>query len=286
MGPGYEKDAETKFQKTCPECGKSYETYPSKDRKYCSNECYLQHTTKEKICPICEDSFRTPQSVDKTYCGEDCAREAFRNGRHVATGSDSNFWQGGSEELICENCGDTFSVPPSRAGWRKFCDKECMAEAYSDGRLKKENHPNWKGGLVELSCSWCDSKFSVIPSQEDSARFCSRDCVSEWLIGRFTGPQHPNWEGGRTRYGKNWDEQRQKALERDDYQCVVCGRDESDLRREPDVHHIVPIREFDEPTEANSLSNLVTLCQKHHLQVEGWNLLPENVGRKIIKSTG
>lgn len=112
-----------------------------------------------------------------------------------------------------------------------------MAEAYADGRLRGEGHPNWKGGIPDY-------------------------------------------------YGENWPEQREKALERDDYECVICGRGEADLGQEPDVHHIIPIREFDNPAEANYLSNLVTLCKKHHLQVEGWNLLPENVGRQIIKCTG
>jgi len=40
------------------------------------------------------------------------------------------------------------------------------------------------------------------------------------------------------------------------------------------VHHIKPIREFDEPEEANVLSNLVTLCHEHHNIWEGTYLRP------------
>jgi len=74
-------------------------------------------------------------------------------------------------------------------------------------------------------------------------------------------------------YGSNWKEQRNKAIERDRYRCQSCGDHINELRDEEssglEVHHIVPIREFDEPEDANFQENLITLCSKCHHKVEG-----------------
>jgi predicted HNH restriction endonuclease len=44
------------------------------------------------------------------------------------------------------------------------------------------------------------------------------------------------------------------------------------------VHHITPIRDFDTPEEANTLDNLITLCEPCHAQWEGLYLRPDNRG--------
>jgi 5-methylcytosine-specific restriction endonuclease McrA len=44
---------------------------------------------------------------------------------------------------------------------------------------------------------------------------------------------------------------------------------EDECDTELHVHHIIPLREFDEPEEANTLSNLVTVCTSCHGEVEG-----------------
>lgn len=86
----------------------------------------------------------------------------------------------------------------------------------------------------------------------------------------------PRYRGGtlrpperqRTVYGKNWDEQRRRALSRDGYQCQHCGLTIRDAGDRPEdqlqVHHIVPIRRFDEPELGNHLLNLITLCPECH----------------------
>lgn len=82
-----------------------------------------------------------------------------------------------------------------------------------------------------------------------------------------SGENHPNWKGGiddSIDYGKKWDIQREKALERDNYKCVVCGRKNKDLKHHLNIHHIKPFRK----TQNNNLSNLVTLCPKHHSELE------------------
>lgn len=97
-------------------------------------------------------------------------------------------------------------------------------------------------------------------------------------------------------YGSNWRTQRRKTLERDNYNCVLCGMsNESHItnnNRGLDVHHIYKLRKFyDLLTEnhikllksdkdcsklhskvknitnkANHISNLVSLCRNCHLE--------------------
>ncbi len=79
-------------------------------------------------------------------------------------------------------------------------------------------------------------------------------------------PNNPNWQGGITckKWGDNWIEQREKTLERDNRTCQVC------FEFGNVVHHINPRRLFKKNNidKANELSNLITLCDKHHVPVE------------------
>lgn len=64
-----------------------------------------------------------------------------------------------------------------------------------------------------------------------------------------SGEDHPQWVGGSTyNYGPNWSQQRQAAIERDNYQCVECGRTREkqiELRGyDLYVHHKRPLTSF------------------------------------------
>ncbi|AFH22643.1 hypothetical protein OSG_eHP31_00155 [environmental Halophage eHP-31] len=65
-----------------------------------------------------------------------------------------------------------------------------------------------------------------------------------------------------------WLEARQKALDRDEV-CQDCG-----TSKELHVHHITPVREFDEPLESHDLDNLVVLCERCHPKWEGRGEVP------------
>lgn len=93
-------------------------------------------------------------------------------------------------------------------------------------------------------------------------------------IYKKSGEDHHLWKGGgEDYYGSNWPLQRQRAILRDQYRCQVCGVSQWRYYQDYDVglhiHHIKPIREFDEPEEANTLDNLVTLCASCHKDYEG-----------------
>lgn len=82
-------------------------------------------------------------------------------------------------------------------------------------------------------------------------------------------------------YGPNWPKQRAKARERDGHKCRECGmgKDEHIESNGGDlpVHHRQPFHSFApfetqaDYDEANSLSNLLTFCVKHHHK---WERLP------------
>jgi 5-methylcytosine-specific restriction endonuclease McrA len=85
------------------------------------------------------------------------------------------------------------------------------------------------------------------------------------------GEKAPNWKGGASAYQwrkPNWRERRDEARERDKNTCQICGMTAEQAGQNMDVHHIKSYRDFDDPAEANQLSNLVCLCRTCHLRVE------------------
>lgn len=70
----------------------------------------------------------------------------------------------------------------------------------------------------------------------------------------------------------SWDVAREKCLERDDYTCVCCGKSEDEQfesqERSLTAHHVIPRRYFDEKRNADSVQNLVTLCDTCHHKFE------------------
>lgn len=74
----------------------------------------------------------------------------------------------------------------------------------------------------------------------------------------------------RALYTENWDDIRRKVYQRDNYCCVLCGK-----RGKVHAHHIVPVA----VSHDNSLSNLVSLCNKCHRKLEA-------IGYKILEAGG
>jgi len=99
-------------------------------------------------------------------------------------------------------------------------------------------------------------------------------------LGQRGGQLHHNWKGGgRKWYGPNWNKKRKQAIDRDAEQCVICGigRDEHYSEYETDlhVHHITPLRRFENYEDANALGNLMTLCISCHGTWESIPVVPE-----------
>lgn len=152
-----------------------------------------------------------------------------------------------------------------------------------------EEHWNWKPS-IEAECEWCGAALERQEWESDEGQkyFCDRRCHAEWQRdGNLAGENNPQWSGGKVSYyGENWYSQRRSCMERDGFQCRVCGttRDEhrAEFGEDLHVHHIRRLGWFTENFDApewwelgNALENLVTLCEPHHDEWEGIPLAPE-----------
>lgn len=186
-------------------------------------------------------------------------------------------------EVTCAQCGKIELKPPSLAGPYRFCSLECRHRWESEN-WKGPGSPKWN--RVTKVCEICEEEFQAWPSIAERIRFCSYECMGKWRSETQRGENNPRWkEHVITHYGSSWYVQRRRCLERDDYQCLVCGRGKEELGVNPDVHHIKKFQSFisgdnvtdEEAAEANKLDNLVTLCRDHHQVIEGMGLLPSDV---------
>lgn len=223
-------------------------------------------------CDFCGKLLWTNKYRLKTYqhhfCSRECMGKWYSENR---LGEKHPHWKGGDIINICEWCGRDYSARRARKDSTRFCSRQC-AIAWRADKYNGEQHPNWKGGEVIKICEICDNKFEVRPYREETARFCSVECADIGHSYDMRGENHPRWQGGSINYrGGNWKFQRNKARRRDDYKCAICGVKENG--RQHDVHHIIPFREFENPKEANKLSNLMTLCQDCHIQAERKELI-------------
>jgi hypothetical protein len=141
---------------------------------------------------------------------------------------------------------------------------------------------------MEFDCAVCRTTIERYPSNvTGEVTVCDRDCLSDWLSEEFTGDGHPNWKGGDTgNYGPGWNRVRREALERDGHECVVCGATKADIGRNPDVHHIIPVRVFAESeeyekTDAHRLDNVISLCLPCHRKADFGQVSKDRLWKKL-----
>jgi hypothetical protein len=213
-------------------------------------------TENYHTCDVCGNEFYRPESQttgDNTFCSKDC------HGEWIS--------QNESEKVpvICEWCCDKVLKTPSQRQDRQnhFCSHEC--------------HGEWKldQGSVTVQCEVCGTDIvkNKAYAEQTETHFCSTDCQGHWYSENIRGENHPLWkEDVVSTYGPNWNSQRRCALQRDNHECQDCG-----LSREQhyeqygtdlEVHHITPIRTFEDTEDANELENLVTLCTECHMSRE------------------
>jgi len=157
----------------------------------------------------------------------------------------------------CDVCGEEAVKEPHHynQNGKNYCSHECQGKDLQQTKT--------------VECEHCGEANTYSPPSEAS-RFCSRECANEHLCGE----QHPSYKARIDYYGHRWNPQRERALERDGYQCQICGAGGEEIGKNPHVHHITPVRKFDDPNDAHDLDNLVTLCPEHHAEWEGIPLRP------------
>lgn len=253
----------------CPTCGDTFDT-----RRGLGVHHSSQHDERlpNRTCAHCATEFYSDYS--KKYCSESCRDEAIS-----FKGKRNPNYRDAKEATECDICGAEFRYYPSEKPGR-FCEECIENEPWRTPLdIDGEDNPRWNGGKIRLTCEVCDATIERHPSGVTSdVTLCGRDCFETWLSESFTGEGHPNWQGGAvTPYGKGWNRVREAALDRDDYACVVCGTDADELGRNPDVHHLLPVRRFvDSPLfveeDAHTVDNVVTLCPSCHRQAEFGNI--------------
>jgi len=238
----------------CPTCGKRLAT---------EQGVRIHHTQTHdeplpnRVCDGCGFEFYDSQAR-REYCDDCNLNAAEHNGN----------WRGAKETTTCERCGSAFEYYPSNKDG-VYC-ADCVAESeefLGDSYVKDAE---W----VTKECEQCDEPMEILQSriERGEGRFCSLGCVGDWLSDNIVGEQHHQWKEGETLYRGDWWSARRRARERDNYECRVCGMDSSKLNRELDVHHIRPIREFDDPQESHTLDNVITLCRSCHRKAEVGNI--------------
>lgn len=202
----------------------------------------------ETMCLVCGGEIKKYPSQRATgrgkYCSKKCAGISLSSQTKITITN-------------CLNCGKSFSVKTKRfeKGEGKCCSWECR-------QIYRKKKPRFA-----FTCLHCGKKFSDKPSTD--RKYCSATCFG--LDNR--GANNYKWIGGTVVYVGGWCTQRKKARERDGGVCQMCHRKPRKGERNFPVHHIVKARHFkDNPTAANELSNLITLCPQCHPKAENGRL--------------
>jgi hypothetical protein len=200
-----------------------------------------------RTCADCGTEFYDPKA-QRTYC-EDCYSPA---------GAKNGNYKDATETAECRRCGDSFEYYPSdKEG--VYCP-ECVEEA--DDFLGTPYTETVDVERIERTCDYCDTGMVVLKCnrRQGNGRFCSNDCQNAWMSEQYGD--------GEAVYNGRWREVRRKVLERDSYRCQKCGVTALELGQNPDVHHVKPVRTYDEPQNAHVVDNLIALCKSCHMQVE------------------
>jgi len=261
----------------CEHCGEVFEVKPCRkeEAKYCSQSCYGDAQERDEsrydtyTCQHCGEEFEGRKDRTNNYCSNECNISSQRD----------------RVQLTCPVCGDDFEVEQAQSERRRCCSRECYGKWRTEN-IVGEEHPNHVKP-VTVTCDYCGEKIERNKSRVEpyDTQFCDHSCYSQYM-STIHGEEHPLWQGGEEyNYGQNWEEQREKRLERDDYECVVCGIADEEHKEETGqglhVHHIKPRRDFLKENgeldyeEANKITNLITLCNEHHRKWEGIPLRPQ-----------
>jgi len=248
----------------CPNCDRTFETDHGLRTHFGSVH---EGALPNRNCSQCGAEFYA--EYEKRYCSEPCLDEGTSY-----SGAENPNYRGGTTVGTFELCEANFEYYPSTKEGI-YCPKCVRTEQWrTPPTATGSQNPRWNGGKQRRQCVVCGASVERYPSDANKVTVCGETCRRKWLSEAFAGDGHPNWQGGGNgSYGKGWNAVRRRALERDDYRCVVCDATKAEIGRNPDVHHLVPVRQFvntDEYTRADAhfLDNVVSLCVRCHRKAD------------------
>lgn len=250
----------------CPDCGKGYQ----------SNQGVRYHLLTDENdcsgieCPECGDTHFFNQTslsrhmtdahgLERSYIDPRLSDESWFRQKYLH--------EGYSTADIAEICDCS---TPSAQEWKRKHGLDSVTDYKSRGSGK--DNPTWKDNTVETDCASCGKSMEIPAHRYEKAdnNFCGRDCMNEWVSHNRVGENHPLYKGGPMNYGPGWHSAREDRLEHDNHKCQRCGDTEN-----LEVHHIRPVRDFEEPRDAHYRENLITLCRDCHTAWEGIPLRPQ-----------
>lgn len=208
------------------------------------------------ICDDCGRSFYSEWGTDKKYCEGCFSFEGEKNPQY----------KGAKEKSKCVSCGEEIVYYPSSKDG-KYCSR-CQEDrpwATDDVCSDFRTYNPFSESSVRVECDSCGSEIVRAPSMVGENNFCSTECMGEYRSNNWIGENHPNWEEDYpNKYTRGWWRVKNEALERDNHECQNCSKTKEEIGKEPDVHHITPVKEFDSPEDAHVLENLICLCRQCH----------------------
>lgn len=202
----------------CDNCGAPITRTPATKREnnYCSRECSAAGQAErfrgarnprysgglvEVSCANCGAGLMRPHYRRKKntnhFCDNDCRGHWMKANGSMRGESNPN-WN--STAVPCDNCGAQLyrTQEDLKKNEHNFCDNDCHSSwRVKTGAHARENHHNWKGGMVEVSCDNCGNPLIRRQSELAPNRkcFCDCYCQGEWMnkTGYWTGENNPKW---------------------------------------------------------------------------------------------
>lgn len=168
----------------CKNCGKTFKTFPSTNRKFCSMNCRKEYidTTITKTCEVCGKEFKVSKSrINTAKC---CSKRCMG----ILKRSTSN--------TICPICGKPFHIKPYRKSKTKHvncCSRECSSiwrqEAYKGDKnpqygLKGPLNASYKGKEIIIKNIKQLDNYIYIPNHPRATK-SGRVRKYVWLVEQY-----------------------------------------------------------------------------------------------------
>lgn len=237
----------------------------------------------ERVCESCSKAFQFRAARVKHKAARFCSRACHYAGLAAKK----------SETVVrvaCATCGVEVQKHPSQIArshhGSTFCSRAChyagrsigvtrrvvtkpytYSEAGKSAMVASSSKPRGQRSFHPSTCANCSKSFDDPGDGRPRAsglKFCSLDCCNAFR----KGDKNPAWRGGHPGYyGPDWRPIRRAARDRDGHKCRRCAAP-SPPGKFHDVHHVAPVSSFENPNDANTMENVVTLCHSCHMHVE------------------